>query len=66
MVLAGTFGPKRVIVLSPAVQRPVRKIDHSPPSSAEVKNEWSYTSVPLYAYIAETGKTSTLTLRSPN
>jgi hypothetical protein len=22
-------------------------LDHSPPSSAEVKNEWSYTSTPL-------------------
>jgi len=56
MVLRGTFGPKKK-VLSPVVQRPGRKVDHSPTSSAEVKNGWSYTSVPLYAYIAGTGKT---------
>jgi hypothetical protein len=30
--------------LSLEVKRPVRAADHSPPSSAEVKNEWSYTS----------------------
>jgi hypothetical protein len=28
----------------PDVKRPGREADHSPPSSAEVKNEWSYTS----------------------
>jgi hypothetical protein len=28
------------------VKRPGREADHSPPSSAEVKNEWSYTSTP--------------------
>jgi hypothetical protein len=25
------------------VKRPCREADHSPPSSAEVKNEWNYT-----------------------
>jgi hypothetical protein len=30
--------------LSLGVMRPVRKADHPPPSSAEVKNTWSYTS----------------------
>jgi hypothetical protein len=30
--------------LSLEVKRPVREADHSPPSSAEVKNAWSYTS----------------------
>jgi hypothetical protein len=30
--------------LSLGVKRPVREADHSPPSSAEVKNAWSYTS----------------------
>jgi hypothetical protein len=29
------------------VKLPVREGDHSPPSSAEVKNAWSYTSTPL-------------------
>jgi len=28
------------------VKRPGRKADHSPLSSAEVKNEWNYTSTP--------------------
>ena len=27
------------------VKRPGREADHSPPSSAEVKNEWSYASI---------------------
>jgi hypothetical protein len=31
-------------VFFPAVKRPGNVFDHSPPSSAEVKNEWSYTS----------------------
>jgi hypothetical protein len=30
--------------ISPAVKRPGREADHSPPSSAEVKNTWSHTS----------------------
>jgi hypothetical protein len=28
------------------------KADHSPPSIAEVKNAWSYTSIPQYALMA--------------
>jgi hypothetical protein len=32
--------------LSPGVKRSGREADHSPPSSAEVKNVWSYTSTP--------------------
>jgi hypothetical protein len=32
--------------LSLGVKWPGREVDHSPPSSAEVKNEWSYTSTP--------------------
>jgi hypothetical protein len=31
-------------VLSLGVNRPEREVDHSPPSSADVKNAWSYTS----------------------
>jgi hypothetical protein len=30
----------------PGVKRPGREADHSPPSSVEVKNAWSYTSTP--------------------
>jgi hypothetical protein len=32
--------------LSLGVKRRVREADHSPPSSAEVKNAWSYSSTP--------------------
>jgi hypothetical protein len=32
--------------LSLVVMRPGREADHLPPSSAEVKNAWSYTSTP--------------------
>jgi hypothetical protein len=32
--------------LSLGVKRPGREADHSPPSSDEVKNAWSYTSTP--------------------
>jgi hypothetical protein len=31
---------------SPEVKWPGRESDHSPPSSAEVKNTWGYTSTP--------------------
>jgi hypothetical protein len=38
--------------LSPGVKRPGREADHSPPTSAEVKKTWIYTSTPPYAFIA--------------
>jgi len=34
------------------VKRPGHEADHLSPSSAEVKNAWSYTSHPPYAYMA--------------
>jgi hypothetical protein len=34
------------------VKRPGRETDHSPPSSAEVKNEWSYTFTLPYVFMA--------------
>jgi hypothetical protein len=33
------------------VKRPGCEADHSPPSSAEVKNAWSYTSTPQYVFM---------------
>jgi hypothetical protein len=36
--------------LSLWVKRPEREADHSSPSSIEVKNAWSYTSTPQYAF----------------
>jgi hypothetical protein len=40
------------VVLFPEVKQPTRGTGHSPPYSAEVKNEGSYTSTPLYNFIA--------------
>jgi hypothetical protein len=40
--------------LSPGVKRPGREADHSPPTSAEVKKTWIYTSTPPYAFTATT------------
>jgi hypothetical protein len=37
---------------SPGVKRSWRKADHSTPSSAEVKNAWSYTSTRQYVLMA--------------
>jgi len=34
------------------VKQPGREADHSSPSSVEVKNAWSYTTTPQYAFIA--------------
>jgi len=38
--------------LSLVVKRPRCEADHSPPSSVEVKNAWSYTLTPIYAFMA--------------
>jgi hypothetical protein len=38
--------------LSVGVKRPEREADHSPPSSARSKNEWSYNSTPQYGFMA--------------
>jgi hypothetical protein len=38
--------------LSLGVKWPGREADHSPPSSAEIKNAWSYTSTPQYVFMA--------------
>jgi hypothetical protein len=37
--------------LSSGVKRPGREADHSPPSSPEIKNAWSYTSIPQYVFM---------------
>jgi hypothetical protein len=49
----------------PEVKRPGREGDNSPPSNAEVKNKWSFTSTPPYALMACTGTTLPLKSR-PN
>jgi hypothetical protein len=37
--------------LSPGVKRQGREADHSPPTIAEVKTMWIYTSTPPYAFM---------------
>jgi hypothetical protein len=39
-------------VLSLGAKRPGREADHSPQSSAEVKNAWSYNATPQYVFMA--------------
>jgi hypothetical protein len=41
-----------LVVLSLGVKRPGREAYHSPPSRAEFKNPWSYTSTPQYVFMA--------------
>jgi len=41
------------------VKKPGNKFNHSPPFSAEVKNEWSYTSTLLHAFMAQNRETFT-------
>lgn len=36
----------------PQVKRPVRRTNHSPPSSADIKSEWSYTSDNPHTFMA--------------
>jgi hypothetical protein len=37
--------------LSPEVKRPGHETDHSPPTSAEVKKVWIYTSISPYTFM---------------
>jgi hypothetical protein len=37
---------------SPGVKRQGREADHSPPTNAEVKKTWIYTSTPPYVFMA--------------
>jgi hypothetical protein len=36
----------------PGVKRQEHEADHSPPTSAEVKKMWIYTSTPIYVFMA--------------
>jgi hypothetical protein len=53
------WGPPSLIIsngyrgLFPGSKVIGREADHSPPSSAEVKNEWSYTSTHPYVFVAQ-------------
>jgi len=37
-------------VSSLGLNQPGRELNHSPPSSTEIKNEWSHTAIPLYVF----------------
>jgi len=37
--------------INSGVKRLGRETDHSPPTSAEVKNAWSHTSTPQYVFM---------------
>jgi hypothetical protein len=37
---------------SPGVKRPGREVDYSPPTSAEIKKMWAYTSTHTYVFMA--------------
>jgi hypothetical protein len=54
--------------VSPGVQKLWREADHSRPSSAEVKNAWSYTSTPLImaSYLVKHRDNCTFTFTLPN
>jgi hypothetical protein len=39
-------------LLSSGIKWPGREADHLPPSGAEIKNAWSYTSTPQYVFMA--------------
>jgi hypothetical protein len=55
LVLGGSF---------PRIKRPGRETDHLPPSSAEVKNTWSYTStLPIRLHEFAGDRMSCITLR---
>jgi hypothetical protein len=43
------------MVTGPALKHPGHEADTPVPSNAEVKNEYSYTSTPLYTFMAWTG-----------
>jgi hypothetical protein len=54
MALGSTQPPFQWILgaTSLRVKQPGREADHLPPSSAEVKNVWSYTSTPQHVFMA--------------
>jgi hypothetical protein len=38
--------------ISPEPKRPGREADNSPPTSAQIKKTWTYTSTPPYVFMA--------------
>jgi hypothetical protein len=58
MLSIQVLGPTQPLIqwvpgpLSPVVKLPEREADHSPPTSAEVKKMWTYTSTVPYSFTA--------------
>ena len=53
----GLWGPQFYYLMCTGSEAAERKVQHSPPSSAEVKNKWSRTSAPsMYLHGVETDK----------
>jgi len=46
----------------PEVKRPSREAEHSPPSSADIKNMWKYTSTLQYVFMTSTPAHDNLTV----
>jgi hypothetical protein len=57
-ILDGLWGPLSVFSGQNVFFSLWSKANHLPPSSKEVKNEWSYTSIPLICLYDVTGPTS--------
>jgi hypothetical protein len=53
--LGFTRSPIKIVLgaLSPGVKRPGREADHSPPSTAGVKNAWRYIPTPPHVFLAQ-------------
>jgi hypothetical protein len=53
--ILGPTQPNHLVsrALSPGVKRSWREAQHSPPSSAEVKNAWKYTTLLQYVFMAK-------------
>jgi len=49
-------------VLSPAIKKHFIKVGHSPSSSVESENKWSYKSSPQYVFMAWAGTVLTVTV----
>lgn len=50
---ANTASNSMVTSVLSLVKRPEREVNHSPPSSAEIQNDWSYISAPFYVFMGK-------------
>jgi hypothetical protein len=57
IILAVVATSLLIFLVSPAVKQSGYEADHSPPSHADIKNRWSYTSTSLYVFMVSTETT---------